>query len=214
MATWPTPTSQRELQQFLGLASYYRCFIQDFATLVHPLHKLTEKNHPFNWTPDCQNAFSTLRHRLVSAPILVFPDFTKTFILDTDANGYGLGAMLSQVRDEEKEAVVAYASRVLTKSERRYCVTRRELLAVMFALQQFRPYLLGILFILRFDHGSLTWLCNFREPEGQLVHWLEKLEEYSFTVHRKNIAMLMHCLNCHADNAVEMGWTVMGLWLS
>ena len=82
--------------------------------------------------------------------------------------------------------MVAYASRALTKSERRHCVTCRELLAVMFVLQQFWPYLLGRLFILCSDHGSLIWLCNFREPEGQLARWLEKLEEYNFTVHHRS----------------------------
>ena len=82
-------------------------------------------------------------------------------------SGYGLGAMLLQAWDQEREAVVAYVSQALTKSERRYCVTCRELLAVMFALQQFWPYLLGRPFILCSDHGSLIWLHNFREPEGQ-----------------------------------------------
>ena len=121
----------------------------------------------------------------MSPPILAFPDYQKPFTLDTDASNLGIGAVLSQEQDDGQERVIAYGSRVLSKAERRYCVTRRELLAVVYFLQHFRPYLLGRHFTLRSDHGSLTWLRNFKEPEGQLARWLEKLQEYDFTiVHR------------------------------
>ena len=139
----------------------------------------------FKWTSDCQEAFEELRQQLVSPPILAFPDYQKPFILDTDASNLGIGAVLSQEQDDGQERVIAYGSRILSKAERRYCVTRRELLAVVYFLQHFRPYLLGRHFTLRSDHGSLTWLRNFKEPEGQLARWLEKLQEYDFTiVHR------------------------------
>ena len=117
--------------------------------------------------------------------VLVFPDFTKPFLLDTDASNTGIGGVLSQLDEEGKEHVIAFASRILSKSERRYCVTRRELLAVVVFTEQFRPYLLGREFTLRTDHGSLSWLQSFKEPEGQLARWLEKLQEYHFNiVHR------------------------------
>ena len=183
---WPEPKCAWEVQQFLGLASYYRRFIKDFAKIAKPLHRLTEKVSTFDWTKECADAFVGLRQRLVSSPVLVFPDYRKPFILDTDASDVGIGAVLSQIQDDGQEHVVAYASRVLTKAERRYCVTRRELLAVVTFIQQFRPYLLSSHFTLRTDHGSLTWLWNFKEPEGQLAHWLEKLQEYDFSiVHRR-----------------------------
>ena len=182
VAEWPPPTSRKEVQQFLGLASYYRRFIQNFSTVAKPLHRLTEKTAKFEWTSECQAAFQDLRSRLVSAPILAFPDYGRTFILDTDASGTGIGAVLSQQQEDGVERVVAYASRVLTRPERRYCVTRQELLAVVVFIQHFRPYLLGRRFLLRTDHGSLTWLSNFKEPEGQLARWLERLQEYDFTI--------------------------------
>ena len=179
---WPVPNTRREVQQFLGLANYYRRFVPEFAAITKPLHRLTEKNCPFQWSSVCQHAFDTLREKLVSPPILAYPDYTKEFILDTDASDVAVGAVLSQIQDDGTERVIAYASRVLSKSERRYSVTRRELLAMVTFISYFRQYLLGRHFQLRTDHSSLTWLRNFRNPEGQLARWLEQLEEYSFTV--------------------------------
>ena len=170
-----TGKSAQEVQQFLGLANYYRRFISDFATIAKPLHQLTE----------CQEAFDHLRRRLTTAPVLAFPDYSKPFILDTDASDTGIGAVLSQLDDDGRECVIAYGSRLLTKAERRYCVTCRELLAVVVFTSHFRPHLLNRHFKLRTDHGSLTWLCNFKDPEGQLARWLEKLQEFDFKiVHR------------------------------
>jgi transposase InsO family protein len=182
VAAWPCPTSVTEVQRFLGLASYYRRFIRNFAQIAKPLHRLTEKTQGFQWTEQCDDAFRELKQRLTSAPILAFPDFSQTFILDTDASQTGIGAVLSQVQ-EGRERVVAYASRTLSKAERRYCVTRRE---VVTYVQHFQNYLLGRRFELRTDHGSLTWLQGFKEPEGQLARWLERLQEFDFKIfHRR-----------------------------
>ena len=186
VASWPTPKNKKEVQRFLGLASYYRRFVQNFASVAKPLHQLVEKNREFRWTEQCQRAFEEIRQKLVSSPVLSFPDFSKPFVLDTDASDTGIGAVLSQTQDDGTERVIAYASRVLSKPERHYCVTRKELLAVVAFTKHFRPYLLGRAFVLRTDHGSLSWLWNFRNPEGQLARWLEQLQEYDFTiVHRR-----------------------------
>ena len=186
VATWPKPTSTRSVQQFLGFANYYRRFIKDFAQIAKPLHQLTERGIAFSWSKDCEDFFNVLRDCLSGAPLLVFPNFNKPFILDTDASDIGIGAVLSQADEEGRERVVAYGSRLLSKSERKYCVTRRELLAVVVFTKQFRPYLFGHKFVLRTDHGSITWLRNFKEPEGQLARWLEKLQEFNFeVVHRR-----------------------------
>eukprot|EP00731_Ephydatia_muelleri_P037277 Em0434g3a len=183
---WPIPQSRREVQQFLGLANYYRRFVGNFASIAKPLQQLTEKNSNFEWTVECQCAFDELRACLISPPVLSYPDYSRLFILDTDASDIGIGAVLSQVRENGSEGVVAYASRSLSRPERRYCVTRKELLAVGEFVHHFRQYLLGREFTLRTDHGSLVWVRNFKEPEGQLARWLEKLEEYNFTIiHRR-----------------------------
>lgn len=133
---WPVFTNVTEVRSFLGLCSYYRRFIKDFSSIAKCLHTLKEKGADFKWTSDCQSAFDTLKLRLTNAPILGHPDFDHRFILDTDASNVSIGAVLSQNIDGT-ERVVAYASRTLTKCERRYCVTRKELLAFVHFVKHF-----------------------------------------------------------------------------
>ena len=179
---WPTPRTVQEVQQFLGLANYYRRFIHNFAIIAKPLHQLTEKHTKFQWSNDCQNAFTALKTHLTSAPILALPDWSRPFVLDTDASDTGIGAVLSQFHQDGSEHVIAYASRTLNKAERNYCVTRKELLAVVTFMKHFRQYLVGHKFTVRTDHGALTWLQNFKSPEGQLARWLETLQDYQFDI--------------------------------
>ena len=134
----------------------------------------------------CQNAFKKLKTHLCSAPVLAYPDFTKPFLLDIDASDTGIGAVFSQLDENGRECVIAYSSRLLSKPEWSYCVTRRELLAVVVFTKYFRHFLIEKHFTLHTDHGSLTWLRNFWEPEGQMVRWLERLQEFDFTIfHRQ-----------------------------
>lgn len=136
----------------------------------------------------------------MTTPILAFPDHSRYFMLDTDASDTGIGAILSQVQDDGGEVVIAYASRSLSWQVQRYCVTRHELLAVVEFIHHFQHYLLGVHFTLRTEHGSLVWIQNLKEPEGQLARWLERLQEYIFTVvHRpgnqhKNVDALSRVL--------------------
>ena len=111
--SWPMPQSAQDVQRFLGLANYYRQFIKSFATIAKPLHRLTEKGVIFSWTPECENSFNLLKAQLTSAPTLTLPDWSRLFILDTDASDTGIGAVLSQLQEDGSECVVAYASRVL-----------------------------------------------------------------------------------------------------
>ncbi len=191
---WPIPTCTTELRSFLGTAGYYRRFIAGFSSIAAPLHALTG-DQQYIWTQDCQQAFEQLKEALCQAPTLAFPVPGAKFILDTDASDRGIGAVLSQLipigqgKDGEEvyeEKVLSYASRTLSVHEKRYCTTRKELLAVVWYLRHFRPYLYGQDFIVRTDHSSLQWLCSFWEPEGQVARWLQILGEYSFKViHRE-----------------------------
>ena len=115
----------------------------------------------------------------MSAPVLVYPDPSKTFILDTDASDAGIGAVLSQ-EEGGCEQVIAYASRALTKQERKYATTKKELLSMVTFIKHFKHYLLGKEFVLRTDHNSLRWLHNFQGLEGQLARWVEQLASFQY----------------------------------
>ena len=178
---WPVPANVRELKSFLGLASYYRRFVRGFSCIAAPLFRLQQKDCDFAWTSDCEQAFSSLKKALTESPILTPPDPNLPFVLDTDASDVGMGAVLSQV-GPEGEKVIAYFSKTFNKAERRYCVTRRELLAIVRTIRHFRYYLCGLPFTVRTDHAALQWLMSFREPEGQIARWLEELAPYVFKV--------------------------------
>ena len=184
---WPVPVSVKEVRSFLGLAGYYRRFVKGYASIAAPLHALTKKEQPFVWTDKTQTAFEMLRDALTSPPILAMPNDTGDFVLDTDACNQTIGAVLSQVQDGV-ERVIAYASRTLDKREVNYCITRKELLAIVYSLKHFKQYLMGRSFKIRTDHAPLTWLRHTPDPIGQQARWLEIMEEYDFQVeHRPGV---------------------------
>ena len=178
---WPTPTNKKGLRSFLGLCSYYRQYIKDFANVAKPLSALTSVNAVFQWSDECQNAFNTLKEKMVSSPILGYPKGNGKFILDTDASDFGIGGVLSQLQDG-KEVVLAYGSRTMTSEELNYCVTRKELLAVVHHIQLFEPYLIGQQFEVRTDHASLKYLHRFKAQNGQLARWLDFLQQFDFQI--------------------------------
>ena len=149
--------------------------------MARPLHNLTEKPRVFYWSDECQEAFLTLKTHLQGAPILAYPEPEGKFVLDTDASGVGIGAVLSQVQNGE-ERVIAYASRALSKPERNYCVTHIELLAIVVYLKHFRQYLYGQRITVRTDHAALKWLVTFKDPEGQVARWIEVLGQYNYEI--------------------------------
>ena len=183
--TWPTPSCVRELRGFLGLCSYYRRFVQGFADIARPLHQLTEKKALFAWTEETQLAFNQLKRMLTGTPVLGYPIPGEEYLLDTDASDQGIGAVLAQIQGG-RERPIAYFSKVMSKPERQYCTTRKELLAVVRSIQHFRPYLLGMSFTVRTDHAALKWLLNFREPEGQIARWIQQLQEYNFQIQHRS----------------------------
>lgn len=181
---WPVPVNIKQLRSFLGLCSYYRKFILNFAKVARPLNSMTE-NKPFLWTDECNTAFQQLKSKLMHSPVLAYPDPQGSeFILDTDASNKAIGSVLSQIQDG-KEKVIGYFSHALGKSETNYCVTRKELLAIVESIKHFHCYLYGRKFRLRTDHGSLRWLMNFKNIEGQLARWLEVLGTYDFEIEHR-----------------------------
>ena len=141
MQKFPQPENVQDVRKLLGMSSYYRRFTPNFAKVAQPLHRLTAKGVPFDWTAECEAAFLTLKTRLVTPPVLAYPCFSKDFTLETDASIQGLGAVLSQIQEDGKVHPVAYASRALNPSEKNYSVTELETLAVMWAITHFHTYL-------------------------------------------------------------------------
>ena len=130
----------KQLKIFLGLMSYYRRFIPGFSRLASPLHKLLKKEAKYEWTNEHEHAFRSLKNRLISPPILRYPDYSREFILTTEASKEGVGAVLSQ-GEIGKDHPITFASRSLNKAERNYNTTEREILAIMWGVRYFRPYL-------------------------------------------------------------------------
>lgn len=179
------PTNTKQLKHFLGLSSYYRKFIQNYAAIAEPLYKLLRKNSPgFVWSTECQNAFKMLQERLITPPILAYPKFDIPFIVSTDASTTAIGAILSQVSNGT-ERVVAYWSRQLQKSERNYSTIEREALAIVSAIKEFYPYLYGFSFTIITDHNPLTSLKGLKDTGGRIARWIMFLQQFNFDIKYK-----------------------------
>ena len=165
----PVPKTVKEVRSFLGLSGYYRRFIKNYATISAPLTKLTPKTctTQFNWTADCENAFTLLKTCLCKSPVLVHHKFDREFLLQTDASDIGLGAILSQLDDNGVERPIAYASKILSGRDRKYCT--------------FRTYLLCRPFKVITDHSVLKWLDNMH-LKGRLERWVMESQEFQFSV--------------------------------
>ncbi|HBK83635.1 MAG TPA: hypothetical protein DDZ41_08570, partial [Flavobacterium sp.] len=197
VSNFPTPQNQKQIKSFLGLASYYRKFINNFSSIAQPLTDRLRKTKSFIWDCHCDDAFKKLKIALTNAPILQYPDFEKPFLLTVDASDYAIGAILSQkvkINGEEEDLPIAYASRVLNTAERHYPTIKKECLAIIFAVRKFRPYIYGRKFIIITDHRPLVWLKNIANPASILIRWRLELEEYDYEIKHKS-----GILNSNAD---------------
>jgi transposase InsO family protein len=190
---YPVPKNVKEVSSFLGLASYYRKFIRAFAEKAHSLTKLTRKNVAWEWGNEQQKAFDGIKDCLVTNPILRYPDFTREFIIYTDASGYGIGAVLAQMQrsphsadindiSSDQEVVIAYSSKHLNDRQAKWSTTEKEAYAIIHAIDVFRPYLYGRRFTVVTDHKPLEWLMTKVEPSGRLARWALKIQEFDIAI--------------------------------
>lgn len=178
---FPLPKTPKEIKQFIGLTGYYRKFIKDYSKIAKPMTKYLKQNAKMNTNDEEYiDSFKTLKQLLTHDPILQYPDFNKQFVLQTDASNFALGAILSQ-----NGHPICYASRTLNNHEQNYSTIKKELLAVVWATQYFRPYLFGRKFIIETDHRPLTWLFNIKEPSSKLVRWRLKISEFDYEIRFK-----------------------------
>ena len=178
---WPAPTNVSEVRSFLGLASYYRKFVEKFSAIATPMTALLHKDQKFEWSTEAQKAFDMLKEKLTTTPVLLLPDPTKPFIVTTDASDYAIGAVLSQ-KQGKGEQPVAYESRKLSPAEQNYAVHEKELLAIIHAIRTWRMYLEGQHFTVETDHASLEYIKTQSNLSRRQARWLETLQSQDFEV--------------------------------
>ena len=183
--TFPTPKNAKEVRSFLGLTNYYRRFILNYSKLAAPLYNLLHQDVRFEWTEDCQRAFTDLKTRLVNHPIIGYPDMNRHFYLTTDASKTGLGYVLTQSDDDNKEVVIAYGGRALRDAETRYSATELEMLAAKEGITTYRPYLEDKSFTLVTDHQPLKAVHKFKAANKRLGEMALFLQGYTFDVKYK-----------------------------
>uniref|UniRef100_A0A7M5WY55 Reverse transcriptase domain-containing protein n=1 Tax=Clytia hemisphaerica TaxID=252671 RepID=A0A7M5WY55_9CNID len=176
------PKTTKEVQSFLGLTDYYRCFVPGYSKIAKPLYKCIPK---FQWGEEQDKAWQTLIEKLINPPLLEFPDFNKEFILNTDASGLAFGYVLSQTWGDYKPHPIRYGGRVLRNAEIRYTISEKELLSLVYAVRDCSQYLEGRFFTIFTDHQPLTHALRFRDSSGSLSRWAVLLQQYSFEIRYK-----------------------------
>ncbi|CAM8917280.1 unnamed protein product [Rhodiola kirilowii] len=184
ITTLPYPSTVRDIQSFLGHAGFYRRFIKDFSKKALPLSSLLQKEVPFEFTDACKKAFDDLKKALTSTPIIQTPNWELPFEIMCDASDFAVEAVLGQ-KIEKKAGVIYYASRTLDPAQRNYSTTEKELLAVVFALEKFRPYLLGAKVIVYSDHAAIRYLMKKKEAKPRLIRWILLLQEFYVEIRDK-----------------------------
>jgi hypothetical protein len=149
---------------------YYKIYVQDFSTIIHPLYALLKKDVAWTWSEEAQEAFNTLKEKFLEFPILKRLNFNKVFILHTKWSAFSIRVILGQLDEEGKEYVIAYASRS-NKAENNYSSYEGECLAIVWAIIHFRPYLYGTKFILYTNHQPIKWLMTNDKLTGKLARW-------------------------------------------
>ncbi|XP_013624744.1 PREDICTED: uncharacterized protein LOC106330897 [Brassica oleracea var. oleracea] len=178
------PKTVKDIRSFLGHARFYKRFIKDFSLVARPLTKLLCKEAAFNFDVECLGAFKTLKDKLVSAPIVKPPDWDLPFEIMCDASDYDVGAVLGQKKDK-KTHVIYYASRTLDEAQMKYATTEKELLAIVYAFEKFRSYLVGSKVIVYTDHAALRHLLAKKDAKPRLLRWILLLQEFDLEIKDK-----------------------------
>ena len=178
------PKIVREVRSFLGHVGFYRRFIKDFSKITKPLTDLLMKDVEFISNEKCIEAFNRLKQALISAPILQTPDWTKPFEIMCDASDFAIGAVLGQ-RKDKKLHVIYYASRTLDVAQLNYTTTEKEFLAVIFAIDKFRSYLVGSKIVVYTDHAAIRYLMSKKDAKPRLLRWILLLQEFDLDIRDK-----------------------------
>ncbi|GFV98544.1 retrovirus-related Pol polyprotein from transposon 297 [Trichonephila clavipes] len=185
---FPTPRTKTQIRDFLGLAGYYQTYINLFSVIAAPLTdalKGRTKKGEIKWTTECENAFRELKGKLNDKPVLYAPNFEREFIVQTDASNAGMGAVLTQLTEQDEEHPILYLSKKFSEVEKRYCTTEKECAGIVFAIKRLHYYLDGNSFLVMTDHNPLVWLNRNVSSNPRLMRWALALQPYNFRiVHR------------------------------
>ena len=188
------PTTVKGIRSFLGHAEFYRRFIRDFSKIARPLCRLLEKDSKFCFDESCQKAFEEIKFRLVEAPIMTKPDWIREFEIMCDASDFAMGVVLGQ-KDEKVFKTIYYASKTFNEAQENYSTTEKEMLAIVFACDKFRPYILGSHVIIHTDHATIKYLMAKKEAKPRLIRWVLLLQEFNLEIKYKK-----GCDNVIADH--------------
>ena len=169
--TLAPPTTVKGVRSFLGHAGFYRRFIKDFSKIARPLCRLLEKDTRFNFGNSCKAAFEEIKIKLVQAPIMAAPEWDQGFEIMCDASDFAMGAVLGQ-RKEKIFRTIYYASRTFNEAQENYSTTEKEMLAIVFACEKFRQYILGSHVIIHTDHAAIKYLMSKKEAKPRLIRWV------------------------------------------
>lgn len=189
--SWPRPTDVHEVRQFLGLTGYYRRFVRDFSKIASPLHSLTSgnvgKKAKIEWQPVHEFAFISLKEKLISAPVLMAPNPSKPYIMETDSSDFAVGAVLLQMGEDGLKHPIAYESSKLNPAQQNYPAQEKELLAIIHGWRTWRNYLEGAVedTVVRSDHATLTTLHKQALPSRRIMRWLEEFAEMTIKIEYK-----------------------------
>jgi hypothetical protein len=176
MMDWPIPKTLKNLRGFLGLTGYYHKFVRNYGRITTPLTTLTKKD-AFSWTPEATKSFEQLKEVMCKAPVLTTPDFTKTFIVECDASGNGIGVVLMQ-----EGRPLAFESRPLKGKDLHKPIYEKEMMAILHALKKWRPYIIGRHFKVKTDHDSLKYFLEQRLSSEEQQKWVTKILDYDFEI--------------------------------
>ena len=180
----PPPSSVKGIRSFLGHAGFYRWFIKDFSHIAKPLSNLLVQGIPFEFNSQCLHAFTVLKDKLISAPIVIAPDWSFPFELMCDASDYAIGAVLGKKREKIFQ-VIYYASRTLNDAQLNYATTEKELLVIVFAFDKFRPYLIYNKVVMHTDHSAIKYLMTKKDAKPRLIRWVLLLQEFDVEIKDK-----------------------------
>jgi len=184
---WPVPKNLHDTRSFLGFSNFYRRFIHDYSSIARPLHDLTKKDIPFDWSTNCQEAFQNLIKALTSAPVLTHPDFSKPFLIEADASQYAIGAILSQKDDSGRYRPCAYLSHSLDETKRNWTVHDRELYSIVYALKEWRHYLIQTALPIEIltDHANLQYFRTAQNLTRRQARWSQLMEDYNIILRHR-----------------------------